>query len=49
MELQARMAKNACPGCERTAGMEDGKIGFSPYCGLCLFDHCGTRVGHRPG
>jgi hypothetical protein len=38
---QARMAKNICPGCERTVEMKDGKTDFCPHCGLCLFDHCG--------
>ena len=49
LELQVRMAKTVRPGCERTVGMEDGKLGFSPYCSLCLFDHCGTCAGQRPG
>lgn len=40
-QAQARMAKNICPGCERTVDMKDGKTDFCPHCGLCLFDHCG--------
>jgi predicted RNA-binding Zn-ribbon protein involved in translation (DUF1610 family) len=39
---QAQMAKNICPGCERTVDMKDNKTDFCPHCGLCLFDHCGT-------
>ena len=38
---QARLAKNVCPGCERTVDLRDGKTDFCPHCGLCLFDHCG--------
>ena len=38
---QTRMAKNICPGCERTVDLKDGKTDFCPHCGLCLFDHCG--------
>lgn len=40
-QAQARMAKNICPGCERTVDMKDGKTDFCPHCGLCLFDRCG--------
>ena len=40
-QAQARMAKNICPGCERTVNMQDGKTDFCPHCGLCLFDRCG--------
>jgi len=40
-QAQARMAKNICPGCERTVEMKDGKTDFCPHCGLCLFDRCG--------
>ncbi len=38
---QTRLAKNVCPGCERTVDLKDGKTDFCPHCGLCLFDHCG--------
>lgn len=40
-QAQARMAKNICPGCERTVDMKDGQTDFCPHCGLCLFDRCG--------
>ncbi|MEY4977763.1 MAG: hypothetical protein RLZZ352_33 [Pseudomonadota bacterium] len=38
---QTRIAKNICPGCERSVDLKDGKTDFCPHCGLCLFDHCG--------
>ena len=38
----ARLAKNVCPGCERTVDLKDQAIDFCPHCGIGLFDHCGT-------
>lgn len=42
----ARLAKNVCPGCERSVDLKDPSIDFCPHCGICLFDgctHCRTR------
>jgi hypothetical protein len=39
---QARLAKGACPGCERPADLKDGEVDFCPHCGIGLFDHCGA-------
>lgn len=37
----ARLAKNVCPGCERTVDLKDTAQDFCPHCGIGLFDHCG--------
>ena len=39
---QARLAKNVCPGCERTVDLKDTHVDYCPHCGLCLFDRCGA-------
>lgn len=36
-----RLAKSACPGCERLVDMRNDKIDFCPHCGICLFNRCG--------
>lgn len=36
----ARLAKNVCPGCERTVDLKDAKLDFCPHCGIGLFDRC---------
>lgn len=38
---QARLAKGACPGCERAVDLKDGQTDFCPHCGIGLFVHCG--------
>ncbi|HEY0200224.1 MAG TPA: serine endopeptidase [Burkholderiaceae bacterium] len=38
----ARLAKGACPGCERTVDLKDPGIDFCPHCGIGLFNHCGV-------
>ncbi len=37
----ARLAKSACPGCERPVDLKNTEIDFCPHCGIGLFDHCG--------
>jgi predicted RNA-binding Zn-ribbon protein involved in translation (DUF1610 family) len=39
---QARLAKNVCPGCERTVDLKDPKNDFCPHCGMGLHDRCGS-------
>jgi hypothetical protein len=39
--VMARLAKKACPGCERALHPEDPAENFCPHCGLCLFNSCG--------
>jgi hypothetical protein len=44
----ARLAKGACPGCERPVDLRNEKIDFCPHCGIGLFDRCrqcATRKG----
>jgi len=36
----ARLAKGACPGCERPVDLRNEKIDFCPHCGIGLFDRC---------
>lgn len=35
-----RLAKGACPGCERGVALGDNKVDFCQHCGLNLFDYC---------
>ncbi|VCU71382.1 hypothetical protein PIGHUM_03465 [Pigmentiphaga humi] len=37
---QARLAKQVCPGCERSVDLKDGKTDFCPHCGIGLFQPC---------
>ncbi|MBK0391192.1 serine endopeptidase [Ramlibacter algicola] len=37
----ARMAKGACPGCERAVDLQAPGQDFCPHCGIGLFDRCG--------
>lgn len=43
----ARLAKNICPGCERSVDLKDGKTDFCPHCGIGLFDHCKTCTARK--
>ncbi|MEE7447218.1 serine endopeptidase [Methylobacterium radiotolerans] len=36
----ARLAKKACPGCERPIALDDATTNFCPHCGLGIFAHC---------
>ena len=36
----ARLAKEACPGCERPVPLKDPTCDWCPHCGLGLFDRC---------
>ncbi len=38
----ARLAKAACPGCERPIDLQNQANDFCPHCGIGVFDHCGT-------
>ncbi|MBF9265115.1 zinc ribbon domain-containing protein [Paracidovorax cattleyae] len=38
----ARLAKGACPGCERPVDLKNEAIDFCPHCGIGLFDRCGN-------
>lgn len=35
-----RMAKSACPGCERPIDIKNPEVDFCPHCGIGLFDKC---------
>lgn len=35
-----RLAKNVCPGCERTVDLKNEANDFCPHCGIGLFDRC---------
>lgn len=35
-----RMAKSACPGCERPVDLKNPEMDFCPHCGIGLFDRC---------
>lgn len=35
-----RLAKGACPGCERAVDVKDTTVDYCQHCGLLLFDHC---------
>lgn len=35
-----RLAKGACPGCERGVAVNDPTVDFCQHCGLNLFDYC---------
>jgi len=35
-----RLAKGACPGCERGVALNDPKVDYCQHCGLNLFDYC---------
>ncbi|MDM0046991.1 serine endopeptidase [Variovorax dokdonensis] len=37
----ARLAKGACPGCERPVDLKSTALDFCPHCGIGLHDHCG--------
>ncbi|GAA5233306.1 hypothetical protein FOZ76_09565 [Verticiella sediminum] len=37
---QARLAKQVCPGCERSVDLKDGTTDFCPHCGIGLFQPC---------
>jgi predicted RNA-binding Zn-ribbon protein involved in translation (DUF1610 family) len=43
----ARLAKNICPGCERSVDLKDGKTDFCPHCGIGLFDRCGHCAARK--
>jgi hypothetical protein len=36
----SRLAKNACPGCERPVDLKDESINHCAHCGICLHDRC---------
>lgn len=36
----ARLAKDICPGCERSVELKDGKTDFCPHCGIGLYNRC---------
>ncbi|WP_091719735.1 zinc ribbon domain-containing protein [Methylobacterium phyllostachyos] len=36
----ARLARKACPGCERPIALDDPGTNFCPHCGLGIFAHC---------
>ena len=35
-----RLAKKACPGCERPIDLANPAANFCPHCGIGLFEHC---------
>lgn len=41
-----RMAKSACPGCERPVDLKNSEMDFCPHCGIGLFDRC-PKCGKR--
>jgi len=43
----ARLAKGACPGCERAVDLKDDRVDFCPHCGIGLFDRCGRCAGRK--
>lgn len=36
----ARLAKSACPGCERSIDLKDSHQDFCPHCGISLHNYC---------
>ncbi|GGI82471.1 hypothetical protein GCM10007973_18590 [Polymorphobacter multimanifer] len=41
-----RLAKSACPACERPVEVKNTEVDFCPHCGIGLFDRC-TNCGTR--
>jgi len=41
-----RLAKNACPACERPLNLVDPSANFCPHCGIGIFDRC-ANCDHR--
>lgn len=36
----ARLAKNVCPGCERSVDLKNDQNDFCTHCGICLHNYC---------
>lgn len=43
----SRLAKQVCPGCERSVDLKDAAVDFCPHCGIGLFDHCGACTSRK--
>ena len=42
-----RLAKNACPGCERPVDLQNTANDFCPHCGIGVFDRCGRCTARK--
>ena len=43
----ARLAKTACPGCERPIDLKNPANDFCPHCGIGIFDYCGQCTARK--